>query len=188
LKLDDVVDQQRKIIYKKRDHILEASSLNETLKESLSKHLERLVDQYCPESQLPEDWAIGGLYEELAMIMGEIPFQENSLEGLEKKEIQARLDELLKEYFKVLDSLEEKAEFQNQIKLMMLQTLDRSWVVHMELMVQMREGINIRGYGQEDPYRLYEMEGFDEFMHFLAELDAKYSRHAQYYIRQFIEE
>ncbi|MDW2876614.1 MULTISPECIES: accessory Sec system translocase SecA2 [Bacillaceae] len=188
LKLDDVVDQQRKIIYKKRDHILEAGSFNETLKESLKKHLERLVDQYCPESQLPEDWAIGGLYEELAMILGEIPFPENSLEGLEKKEIQAKLDELLEEYNKVLDSLEENAEFQNQIKLMMLQTLDRSWVVHMELMVQMREGINIRGYGQEDPYRLYEMEGFDEFMHFLAELDAKYSRQAQYCIRQFLEE
>jgi len=186
LKLDDIADQQRKIIYKKRNELLAISNYNELLKESLSKHLQKLLETYCPENVLMEDWPIDSLHEELTLIFGTLPFTAQSLKGSELKVIQERVDELHKNQLLQLDQLETNEDFQHQIRNMYLKTLDHSWVVHMELLMHMREGIGIRGYGQEDPYRLYEREAFDEFVYFLAELDAQICKQAKTYIHYFL--
>lgn len=186
LKLDDIADQQRKIIYKKRNELLITTNFNELLKEALSKHLQKLLEVYCPENVLMEDWPTDSLCEELTLIFGALPFTGKDLKGADLKVIQEKVDELHNKHLLQLEKLEENEDFQHQIKNMYLQTLDHSWVVHMDLLFQMREGIGIRGYGQEDPYRLYEREAFDEFVHFLAELDAQICKQVKTYIQYFL--
>ncbi|MFO1444381.1 accessory Sec system translocase SecA2 [Bacillus sp. Bva_UNVM-123] len=186
LKLDDIADQQRKIIYKKRNELLITTNFNELLKEALSKHLQKLLEVYCPENVLMEDWPTDSLCEELTLIFGALPFTGKDLKGADLKVIQEKIDELHNKHLLHLETLEENEDFQHQIRNMYLQTLDHSWVVHMDLLFQMREGIGIRGYGQEDPYRLYEREAFDEFVHFLAELDAQICKQVKTYIQYFL--
>ncbi|QED49635.1 accessory Sec system translocase SecA2 [Cytobacillus dafuensis] len=188
LKLDDVVDQQRKIIYKKRNDLLAISNFNELLKESLNNHIQKLIEKYCPENVLEEDWLTESLYEELTLVFGSLSFPASDIRGAEKPFIQKKIDELYNNQLLLLEKLEVNEDFQVQIKNMYLQTLDHSWIVHMELLFAMREDIGIRGYGQEDPYRLYAGEAYDEFIHFLAELDAQISRQAKLYIQHFLAE
>lgn len=187
LKLDDIVDQQRKIIYKRRNDLLSISNFNELLKESLSNHIQKLLETYCPEHVLMEDWPIESLHEELTLIFGSLPFSAISIKGAEFKVIQEKVEELHNNLLLQLEKLESNEDFQHQIRNMYLQTLDHSWIVHMELLFHMREGIGIRGYGQEDPYRLYEREAYDEFLHFLAELDAQICKQAKTYIQHFLD-
>ncbi len=187
LKLDDIVDQQRKIIYKRRNDFLSISNFNELLKEALSNHIQKLLETYCPENVLMEDWPVEGLYEELTLVFGSLPFSPIDLKGAELPVIQEKVEELHNNLLLQLEKLESNEDFQHQIRNMYLQTLDRSWVVHMELLFHMREGIGIRGYGQEDPYRLYEREAYDEFLHYLTELDAQISKQAKTYILQFLD-
>lgn len=188
LKLDDIVDQQRKIIYKKRNDILALSNFNELIKEAINKHLQKLLEIYCPDNVLMEDWLTDSLYEELTLVFGSLPFSAPSLKGVELQTIQGKIDELYDQQLLHLEKLESNEDFQIQIKNLYLQTLDHSWIVHMELLFHMREGIGIRGYGQEDPYRLYEREAFDEFVHYLADLNAQMSKQAKTYIQHFLAE
>ena len=67
-----------------------------------------------------------------------------------------------------------------------LNIVDRSWIVHMEMMSQLKEGISIRGYGQEDPYRLYEKDAYDEFEHLLAEVDSNMCKQINTYINFYL--
>lgn len=187
LKLDDIVDQQRKIIYKRRNELLSISNFNELLKEALSNHINKLLATYCPENVLMEDWPIESLHEELTLLFGNLPFTAISIKGSEFPVIQGKVEDLHNDLLLQLDELESNDNFQHQIRNMYLQTLDHSWIVHMELLFHMREGFGIRGYGQEDPYRLYEREAYDEFLHFLAELDAQISKQAKMYIQHFSE-
>ena len=134
-----------------------------------------------------EDWPIEGLLEELTLVFGNLPFSANSLKGSEFSIIKGRVEELHNDFLLQVDKLESNEDFQYQLRNMYLQTLDRSWIAHMELLFQMREGIGIRGYGQEDPYRLYEREAYDEFLHYLAELDALISKQAKTYVQHFFD-
>ncbi|MBY0123503.1 accessory Sec system translocase SecA2 [Bacillus sp. S/N-304-OC-R1] len=188
LKLDDIVDEQRKIIYKKRNDLLTITNFNELLKASLNNHLQKLVEKYCPDDVLFEDWPTESLYEELTVVFGNLPFPASDLKGAEKHAIQVKVDDLFKNHLELLNTLEENENFQVQIKNMYLQTLDHSWIVHMELLFHMREDIGIRGYGQEDPYRLYAGEAYEEFLHFLAELDAQITKQAKLYIQHYLAE
>lgn len=185
LKLDDVVNQQRKIVYEKRDELLANTNSVELIIDSLQNHLKNILETYCPTELITENSAAEGLCEELTLVFGELPFQASDLIDLEKAAIQEKIDKLYENYLNEMKTLETNEDFQSQVKLLYLQNLDRSWVVHMEMMMQLREGFNIRGYGQEDPYRLYELEGFEEFKHFLSELDAQASKQTRMIIQHF---
>ncbi|MED3573618.1 accessory Sec system translocase SecA2 [Cytobacillus praedii] len=186
LKLDDVVNQQRKIVYEKRDQLLANTNSADLIIHSLQSHLTAIFETYCPAEIITEASAADGLYEELTLVFGELPFQASDLVDLEKEVIKEKIDQLYENYTNEIKMLETNEDFQAQVKLLYLQNLDRSWVIHMEMMMQLREGFNIRGYGQEDPYRLYELEGFEEFKHFLAELDAQASKQSRMIIQHFL--
>lgn len=185
LKLDDVVDQQRKIIYKKRNDILALTNFNDLMKESIENHLQKLLETYCPDNIIEEEWLTDSLYEELTLVFGNLPFQVQSIKELDLSTIQKKVYEVYNLQMSQLEKLATNEEFQVQIKDLYLQTLDRNWIMHMEMLFQMREGISIRGYGQEDPYRLYERESYEEFIHFLSDLDAQISKQIKTYIHYF---
>ena len=186
LKLDDVVDQQRKIIYKKRDELLLQSQFNELILESLHHQIGSLINQYCSDDIVIEEWPVKQLYEELVIIFEDLPFKTEDLRGLSKKEIEIRISELVQSVEQNLTALADHQEFQQQMKHRILNIVDRLWIIHMDIMSQLKEGISIRGYGQEDPYRLYEKDAYHEFEHLLAEVDSNMCKQINTYINFYL--
>ncbi|MFT4414444.1 accessory Sec system translocase SecA2 [Fredinandcohnia humi] len=184
LKLDDVADAQRKIVYKKRDYLLEKEDILPDLLEHLEKHSKAIVDKYCLEDVVFEEWNLSGLLEELSLMYGALPFDEEKVRGLEKVDIEELVSGVHETYVNTVKELMEDNQFSTRVRGMMLQHLDQKWIKHLDANTQLKEGINLRSYGQEDPYRLYEFEAFEEFLYMQQNIDAAVSRTLLIYVNQ----
>ena len=171
LQYDDVMNNQREIIYEKRNKILDNESIHEMVLTTFRHHIEDLVKSHiAPEGYLTEDD-----YKEIMEFANENLLKKDiKLKDIEDKKEEELIDYLSKlvinEYEdKIKDVPEEVTqEFE---KVITLQVLDNYWMEHINTMSHLREGIHLRGYAQEDPLRAYTMEGFDLFDSMLQKID-----------------
>jgi len=171
LQYDDVMNNQREIIYEKRNTILDSESIHDMVLSSFRHHIEDLVNSHlAPEGYLTEDDI-----KEIISFANENLLKKN----IDKKIISNNnANEVIDKLFKlVTEEYEEKLkdvpqevtdEFE---KVITLQVLDNYWMEHINTMSHLREGIHLRGYAQEDPLRAYTMEGFDLFDSMLQKVD-----------------
>ncbi|MBN8201516.1 accessory Sec system translocase SecA2 [Bacillus sp. NTK034] len=188
LKLDDVIDRQSKVIYSMRDRLLKAEA-SETFPEVTSyikKYLLQIIDKYCIEGIATGEWNLNGLLEGLSFVFIQFNISLQDLQDKEKEEI---TDLVMKEYAELENqilSLQEEAELGNQLQRFMLQLIDANWIQHLEVMTIIKDGIHLRGYGQEDPYRLLENEALAEFNRLMFEIESGISlRFIEYLKSQF---
>ena len=171
LQYDDVMNNQRTIIYEKRNKILDNESIHEMVLTTFRHHIEDLVKSHlAPDGVLDEED-----YEDIAEFANENLLRKDikvkEIEGLSDSEV---IDLLSK---RVIDEYESKLkgipqEVSNEFeKVITLQVLDNYWMEHINTMSHLREGIHLRGYAQEDPLRAYTMEGFDMFDSMLQKID-----------------
>lgn len=162
LKLDDVVNEQRTVIYTLRNKVLNNESLLDILKKMVPSTIDNLLEQYCPKELLPEEWNLPELNERLRIILPtEEPTLHHDLHDL--KEVKDFLEPMVDHYLTVLDSYEERSDLQDFIKAVLLSNVDMKWLQHLDDMTRLKEGIGLRGYSQEDPMRIYAREGFELF-------------------------
>ena len=171
LQYDDVMNNQREIIYEKRNKILDSESIHEMVLSTFRHHIEDLVNSHLA----PEGYLTDTDFSEIVEFANE-----NLLtKDIKKSEIQKlSADETIDKISKlVINEYEEKIkdlpgevcdEFE---KVITLQVLDNYWMEHINAMSHLREGIHLRGYAQEDPLRAYTMEGFDLFDSMLQKID-----------------
>lgn len=171
LQYDDVMNNQREIIYDKRNKILDNDSIHEMVLSTFRHHIEDLVKSHlAPEGFLTED-DIKEILEFANENLIKKDIKKDKIEGKNENEI---IDTLCKV---VIDEYEEKikdvpTEVINEFeKVITLQVLDNYWMEHINTMSHLREGIHLRGYAQEDPLRAYTMEGFDLFDNMLQRID-----------------
>ena len=171
LQYDDVMNNQREIIYEKRNKILDNTSIHEMVLTTYRHHIEDLVNSHIPpENYLTED-DIREITEFVNENLLKIDLSENDIKDKEANEL---IDFLSK---KVIEEYEEKIKdlpeeiVQEFEKVITLQVLDNYWMEHINTMSHLREGIHLRGYAQEDPLRAYTMEGFDLFDSMLQKID-----------------
>ncbi|WP_394580900.1 accessory Sec system translocase SecA2 [Cytobacillus firmus] len=188
LKLDDVIDRQSKVIYSMRDRLLKAEA-SETFPEVTSyikKYLLQIIDKYCIEDIVSGEWNLNGLLEELSFVFIQFNIGLHDLQDIEKEEI---TDLVMKEYVELENqilSLQEEEELGRQLQRFMLQLIDANWIQHLEVMTIIKDGIHLRGYGQEDPYRLLENEALAEFNRLMFEIESGISlRFIEYLKSQF---
>lgn len=188
LKLDDVIDRQSKVIYSMRDRLLKAEA-SETFPEVTSyikKYLLQIIDKYCIKDIAAGEWNLNGLLEELSFVFIQFNISLQDLQDKEKEEI---TDLVMKEYAELENqilSLQEEEELGNQLQKFMLQLIDANWIQHLEVMTIIKDGIHLRGYGQEDPYRLLENEALAEFNRLMFEIESGISlRFIEYLKSQF---
>ncbi|BBN98248.1 preprotein translocase subunit SecA [Sporolactobacillus terrae] len=172
LKFDDVMRQQREIIYKQRMEVLESKDLRPEIEGMMKSVIENVVNAHTPEKEVPEDWDLQAVVDYLnGMIFSEGVL---SLKDLDGKDPEEMIDDL---YEKALARYDEKEaaftpermrEFERVIT---LRTVDTKWMDHIDAMEQLREGIYLRAYGQVDPYRAYNIEGFKMFEEMVASID-----------------
>lgn len=164
LEYDDVMNQQRKIIYSQRREVLKGDNLKETIMDMTDEVVEAAVLDTIDPKVFPEEWNLGPLSEYMYNIFGLPPhFSKEEIKDL----AQATLMDRLKQ--EALDSYEKREQemdpqsFHLLQKMAMLQTTDELWIDHLLAMDQLKEGIGLRGYGQMDPLKEYQKEGYSMF-------------------------
>jgi preprotein translocase subunit SecA len=172
LKFDDVMNDQRKVVYEQRKELMRASDVQSTITDMRHEVAEDLVDSCIPENALPEQWKLDTLHEECMRVFGlDLPIHDWAKEeGIADREIHERIvsevDRKMAEkaatYTPELMRIAEKS--------LLLQLLDQIWKDHLLQLDHMRQGIGLRAYAQRDPLNEYKREAFDMFQAMLARL------------------
>ena len=170
LKYDDVINQQRLIMYEKRNEILDGDSVHKQTIENIYNYVSELVESHI----MPEGYLTQLDRSEILEAINEIlktKMKTTEIDGLEEKEIIDKIhSNLVKEYESKLEGFPEEVrnEFEKAIS---LRVIDMHWMEHINTMSHLREGIGLRGYAQEDPLRAYTSEGFALFDDLLYVID-----------------
>lgn len=161
LKLDDVINEQRKVIYSLRDRVLKKEDLLSQMKVMLDETVEYVVGESCPEDELPEHWD----FERIQTTLNQLVLEPVSLNfTLQKmKEIHKEIKPSLEELKTFIDTFNDNQQVMNTLPSVMLAYIDSTWVHHLESMTRLKEGIGLRAYQQEDPMRIYQREGLEIF-------------------------
>jgi preprotein translocase subunit SecA len=163
LEYDDVMNQQREIVYEYRDRILDGEDMSQTAREQLAEVVERLAAQYMP-GDFAEEWDLEGLYTQLEqMYPVGLELDDLDAQKVNRAELIAELREDIVEAYG--DREEELGEdlMRALERFMLLQIIDERWREHLHAMDYLREGIHLRGFAQIDPLVAYKNEGFDMF-------------------------
>jgi preprotein translocase subunit SecA len=181
LKYDEVMNEQRKVIYKRRDQILDEADLRSETLDYLEEAVDSSVQTFCV-SEVGDEWDIEGLHMEIASLWP----TKLTPEQLEDADDTAALQELLlTEATSFYEQREEElgAETMRQIeRQVMLNIIDQHWREHLLEMDYLEEGINLRAMGQKDPLVEWQREGFEMFglmMNSIAQDFVKYVMHVQ---------
>lgn len=172
LKYDDVMNDQRKVIFEQRTEVMDAEDLSEIVKEMRSEVIENLVDAHIPPSSYSEQWDTKGLSEEITKLFNiELPVAEWAKEdGIGEDQVFERIDNaieaLAKERFERYGP-EVMAYFQ---KAMILESIDLLWREHLVNLDHLRAVVGFRGYAQRDPLNEYKTESFELFQAMLNNL------------------
>jgi preprotein translocase subunit SecA len=172
LKYDNVMNDQRKVIYEQRRDLMEATDVSETVVEMRHETVERIVDQHIPANSYAEQWNAQGLHEEALRIFAlDLPIVDWAKEeGIAEVEIKERLRAAADKH---MEGKEERATSTVQRfaeKSILLQLLDREWKDHLLTLDHLRRGINLRGYAQQNPLNEYKREAFEMFEDMLSRL------------------
>jgi preprotein translocase subunit SecA len=165
LKFDNVMNDQRKVIFDQRVEWMKDEAVNEIVADMRHAAIEDLVSKHVPENAYPEQWDTKGLREELKRILElDLPVDEWAKEeGIADEELLSRLDRHADEHM-AAKAAQWGADVMRYVeKSILLQTLDHLWREHLVMLEHLRQVIGLRGYGQRDPLNEYKAEAFNLF-------------------------
>jgi len=162
LEYDDVMNQQRKVIYEQRRQLLSGTDLKEDVLGLAEDIFDGMIGFYCPEDAYPETWDLTGLNDVLA---AKFSYRMTDIDpkALARDEFREKLWEALKQSYEDKEKEIGSELMRHLEKVFMLQAVDHQWKDHLLAMDHLKEGIGLRGYGQKDPLLEYKKEGFDMF-------------------------
>ena len=172
LKFDDVMNEQRKVIFGQRREIMEATDLSEIIDDMRAQVIDDLVHEYMPPKSYADQWNTEGLYAEVIAQLGiDVPVMKwAEEEGVDDEVIRDRLEDESRKY------MAEKAEafgadtMRNIEKQVLLQSIDGKWREHLLTLEHLRSVVGFRSYAQRDPLNEYKTEGFQLFERLLDSL------------------
>lgn len=178
LEYDNVLNEQRHIIYKQRREVLETDNMRDIVLGMVKTVIERVVELNTPEEDVPEDWDLRAIVDYVNTNLLKEPEQltEDELKRKERDEIVATVQ---KKVFALYDERETQLtrDVMNEFeKVVVLRTVDRKWMDHIDAMEQLRQGIHLRAYGQTNPLREYQMEGFNMFNDMVYEISEEVAK------------
>jgi len=178
LRYDDVMREQREVIYSQREEIiLQDESLNYVTIPMIQRTIDRYVDLYTQEEN-PKDWNLSYLVEFAhTVLLREESLEEKDLEGKTAREIRDYLHKIAREnYTNQKEELENEEMFLEFEKVVVLRVVDQQWTDHIDEMDQLRQGIGLRSYGQTDPLIEYQQEGYRLFEEMIADIEYEVTR------------
>ncbi|MFS1517166.1 preprotein translocase subunit SecA [Bacillus sp. SCS-151] len=183
LQYDDVLRQQREIIYKQRSDVLSSENLRDIVEGMIKSTIERSVELHTPKEELPEEWNLKGIIDYTnATMLAEGDVSLDQIKGQEPEEISELIYAKVKERYDEKEQQLAPEQMREFEKVIVLRAVDSKWMDHIDAMDHLRQGIHLRAYGQIDPLREYQMEGFSMFENMVASVEedvAKYVMKAQ---------
>ena len=164
LEYDDVMNQQREVIYGQRRQILHGENLRENIFFMIEKLIDHGMELYTNEKTHEEEWDLDGLMEySLDLFAAEGDLKKSELEAMSREEIREDLLEAANENYDRRELLFGAENMRELEKVVMLKVVDAKWMDHLDAMDMLRQGIGLRAYGQKDPLIEYKIEAFDMF-------------------------
>ncbi|MBU1182869.1 MAG: preprotein translocase subunit SecA [Proteobacteria bacterium] len=170
IEYDDVMNQQREVIYRQRREALNGKSLKSAIESMIQEKVEDIAITFADEKMLPEEWDLNGVSE---AVFKQFNFRMNNLsggnlEGMTKEGLEQLIyDEALAVYNEK-EKLVGSEDFRHLERVIMLQTVDNLWKDHLLSMDHLKEGIGLRGYAQQNPLVVYKKEGFEMFQDMIS--------------------
>lgn len=164
LEYDDVMNQQREVIYDQRRQILEKADLKETVLDMASHIVDRSMDMYAPKEAYSEDWDVKSLISYAEEFYAPAGFlKEEKLQEMSRDELETFLHKVAVDYYNAREENNTAPIMRELENLVMLKVVDSHWMEHLDAMDALREGIGLRAYGQRDPLVEYKFEAYEMF-------------------------
>ena len=172
LEYDQVMNEQREIIYGERRRVLDGESMRDTVYNMITEYVENITDRFASPEAAAEDWDVKGLELNLHKIipMMELPSEKECID-MRQKELKHLLKERAVKAYEVKEAEFPEAEQIRELeRVVLLKVIDARWMDHIDDMDQLRQGIGLQAYGQRDPLVEYKMAGFDMFDDMIANI------------------
>ena len=165
LRFDDVMNRQRELIYKQRNQVLEGEDLKPIILKMLDECIGESIDFYCPKSLGKDDWNIAGLREKyLGWLTKEDDFEDGFDRNTAKAELIERGHKLYEEREELMGKTEDGQPLMRSLeRMILLKMVDDKWMDHIDAMEELKRGIYLRSYGQQDPVVAFRQESYDMF-------------------------
>ena len=165
LEYDQVMNEQREIIYGERRRVLDGESMRDTVYNMITEYVENITDRFASPEAAAEDWDVKGLELNLHKIipMMELPSEKECID-MRQKELKHLLKERAVKAYEVKEAEFPEAEQIRELeRVVLLKVIDARWMDHIDDMDQLRQGIGLQAYGQTDPLVEYKMTGYNMF-------------------------
>ncbi|MBC1372206.1 preprotein translocase subunit SecA [Listeria booriae] len=179
LQYDDVLRQQREVIYKQRYEVITAeNNLRSVIDPMIQNVVNYIVQSNAPRQEDREEWNLQGIVDYVeANLLPEDAISVDDIKNMETKEIQDFILKEVEEAYNEKETLLPEEEFNEFQKVVLLRVVDTKWVDHIDAMDHLRDGIHLRAYGQIDPLREYQSEGFEMFEAMISSIDEDVARY-----------
>jgi preprotein translocase subunit SecA len=174
LEYDDVMNKQRTVIYDMRRDVFSGESMRDVVMEMAGEVAEDHVERFTEEKTHPEEWDLAGLRDAVFAQFGyrlEIP--ESEVQGLVREKLADRIVEEARSAYRKKEEEYGEDAMRYLERMFLLSTIDALWKDHLLSMDHLKEGIGLRGYGQKDPLKEYQREGFDMFADMVFRIKAE---------------
>lgn len=164
LEYDDVMNQQRKVVYEQRRRILEGENMKDQVLRMVDTIIEKGMETYADPKLYPEEWDFTGLLkysEKYFLAPGEIKLED--IEDMSREEVEDKLKTCAHETYESREKSIGSAMMRELEKAVMLKVVDSKWMEHLDDMDMLKEGIGLRSYGQRNPIVEYKVEAYDIF-------------------------
>lgn len=164
LEYDDVMNQQRKVVYDQRRKILEGEDMKDQILSMVDNIIEKGMETYADPKLYPEEWDFAGLLkyaEKYFLAPGDLKLEE--IEDMSREEVEDKLKTMAHETYNAREESIGSPMMRELEKAVMLKVVDSKWMEHLDDMDMLKEGISLRSYGQRNPIVEYKVEAFDIF-------------------------
>ena len=164
LEYDDVMNQQREVMYGERRKILMGENLKDNILSMVNHIIKTEMDQYANEKLYPEEWTLDGLIEDAEKIYApQGKLKKEELAEMSRDGLKETLESVALEGYNQRELLFGEENMRELEKVVMLRVVDNKWMEHLDHMDMLREGINLRAYGQRNPLAEYKIEALNMF-------------------------
>ncbi|MDA8234232.1 MAG: preprotein translocase subunit SecA [Clostridia bacterium] len=171
LEYDDVMNQQREIIYQQRRQVLTGENLKDSIQDMISTLIGESLDIYCNSGVHPEEWDLEGLLEHAEQLyLPNHDLKPEDIEGMGRGELGDVLEEKALAFYEAKETQLGSETMRELERVVMLRIVDDKWMDHLDAMDQLRQGIGLRAYGQKDPLVEYKFEGYQMFQNMISSI------------------
>jgi len=174
LQYDNVMNKQREIIYGQRRMVLDGEDVSGYIKNMTYELIDGIIDSVVLESKYPEEWELNRVTDGLVQIApafkGRLEFTDEYIRGLDEDKLREDVKQIFDEMYAEKEAEIGTEQMREVERMILLRVVDNRWMDHIDAMDQLKDGIGLRGYGQQDPAAAYAKEGFAMFEEMVADI------------------